>query len=628
MKKILLLLLILSSSLLIAQPVSKPLWALSGSNLSPTGSYNLLLGSSNTIGWNSIPYLRINSGTLQLWTGSAWSAVSHSGTLIEYANTNLSNVNQVIARVNLGVYSTGAIDTYLGAKLDTTLATTALRTGWSLAKTRTDLIVQDTTNWNTAYSHTLLTNNPHSVTATQVGLGNVTNESKATMFTSPTFTGTIQLGLSNIYHSILETNELKAYNNTSATTLYLNWANAGNIAVGGNVQVGASNLISMNATSGAVTASSLALGGATIGTNALAVTGTAIISGNVGLGTTSMPMPNGSGQVIYSADYPRLILRNSTTGNTANVGAVMYLVGNNLWLENDQSGYNIYLNQIGAGNIILNQNNVAPFTSVGNGAVANTLYLKSGSIFVGGYISDPTSGNKFAVNGNEYINGTGTFTDNVSLASTKYLYQAGDATTAGSWRQTATTSGAWALQYKTNANFVNQVSSDSAGNVAVRGTITSDKFAYGSVYIDDTYPDSIDVTSSAKYYTVGAKQGARGKAWTSGGVLKNVTVQDSSMTVGVAGKYEVSYSWSFQTITGITNGTFNFYIFVNDVKQEKTGAKRLMSGTNDLGVGAVAPTVLSLAANDVLKMKVISPSDASNTVAFQYAIMHVKRIDN
>ncbi|MDB4761380.1 hypothetical protein OAG04_00050 [bacterium] len=44
-------------------------------------------------------------------------------------------------------------------------------------------------NWNTAYTHTSATNNPHSVTATQVGLGNVTNESKATMFSSPSFTG-------------------------------------------------------------------------------------------------------------------------------------------------------------------------------------------------------------------------------------------------------------------------------------------------------------------------------------------------------------------------------------------------------------------------------------------------------
>jgi hypothetical protein len=38
-------------------------------------------------------------------------------------------------------------------------------------------------------SHTSDASNPHSVTATQVGLGNVTNESKATMFTNPVFTG-------------------------------------------------------------------------------------------------------------------------------------------------------------------------------------------------------------------------------------------------------------------------------------------------------------------------------------------------------------------------------------------------------------------------------------------------------
>ena len=38
-------------------------------------------------------------------------------------------------------------------------------------------------------AHTSNTSNPHVVTATQVGLGNVTNESKATLFTTPTFTG-------------------------------------------------------------------------------------------------------------------------------------------------------------------------------------------------------------------------------------------------------------------------------------------------------------------------------------------------------------------------------------------------------------------------------------------------------
>jgi hypothetical protein len=55
------------------------------------------------------------------------------------------------------------------------------------------------------------------VTATHVGLGNVTNESKATMFASPTFTGTVSgvtathVGLGNV------TNESKATMFTSPT---------------------------------------------------------------------------------------------------------------------------------------------------------------------------------------------------------------------------------------------------------------------------------------------------------------------------------------------------------------------------------------------------------------------------
>jgi len=66
-------------------------------------------------------------------------------------------------------------------------------------------------------NHTSDTANPHSVTATQVNLGNVTNESKATMFTSPTFTGTVagvtatHVGLGNV------TNESKATMFTSPT---------------------------------------------------------------------------------------------------------------------------------------------------------------------------------------------------------------------------------------------------------------------------------------------------------------------------------------------------------------------------------------------------------------------------
>ena len=39
-------------------------------------------------------------------------------------------------------------------------------------------------------AHIVNEENPHHVTAAQVGLGNVTNESKETMFTNPAFTGT------------------------------------------------------------------------------------------------------------------------------------------------------------------------------------------------------------------------------------------------------------------------------------------------------------------------------------------------------------------------------------------------------------------------------------------------------
>jgi hypothetical protein len=60
-------------------------------------------------------------------------------------------------------------------------------------------ITDNSSDWNTAYTHTSATNNPHSVTATQVGLGNVTNESKATMFTNPTFTGNVGFSHKKVY---------------------------------------------------------------------------------------------------------------------------------------------------------------------------------------------------------------------------------------------------------------------------------------------------------------------------------------------------------------------------------------------------------------------------------------------
>ncbi len=76
--------------------------------------------------------------------------------------------------------------TSLGGSI--TLAT--ITNGSSIVSGSSQIDVTATTNYSTISSHISNTSNPHSVTATQVGLGNVTNESKATMFTNAALTGT------------------------------------------------------------------------------------------------------------------------------------------------------------------------------------------------------------------------------------------------------------------------------------------------------------------------------------------------------------------------------------------------------------------------------------------------------
>ncbi len=44
--------------------------------------------------------------------------------------------------------------------------------------------------WNAGYTHSTTKGNPHNTSKSDIGLGNVTNESKKTMFNSPEFTGT------------------------------------------------------------------------------------------------------------------------------------------------------------------------------------------------------------------------------------------------------------------------------------------------------------------------------------------------------------------------------------------------------------------------------------------------------
>jgi len=128
------------------------------------------------------------------------------------------------AHVGLGSVENTALSTWAGSTNITTLGTVTVGSApasdvyaWAKAATKptytaTDVGLSNVTNESkaTMFSSPTFTGTVTGVTATHVGLGNVTNESKTTMFASPTFTGTVtgvtatHVGLGNV------TNESKA----------------------------------------------------------------------------------------------------------------------------------------------------------------------------------------------------------------------------------------------------------------------------------------------------------------------------------------------------------------------------------------------------------------------------------
>jgi hypothetical protein len=102
-----------------------------------------------------------------------------------------------------------------------------------------------------------------SVTATDVGLGNVTNESKSTMFASPTFTGTVSLGASTIETLSINpaaltgavtldcrTNSVFYYTSNASANWTLNFRGDGSTTMNAFLAVGQSVTVVLLATQG------------------------------------------------------------------------------------------------------------------------------------------------------------------------------------------------------------------------------------------------------------------------------------------------------------------------------------------------------------------------------------------
>ena len=200
-------------------------------------------------------------------------------------------------------------------------------------------------------------------TATEVGLGNVTNESKATMFTSPTFTGTV----SGVTKAMVG---LSAVENTALST----WAGSSNITtVGtlGSLSVTATITGSVSGNAGTVTNGVYTTGDQTI---AGIKTFTAINTGKISA-TNSSSSTSTTGAISYGtnsytdtglmanftssiAGYNQVIIQNTSAATTASANLIL---SNNLGTATTNYG------EIGI--------NSSTFTGSGSANIPGAVYI-------------------------------------------------------------------------------------------------------------------------------------------------------------------------------------------------------------------------------------------------------------
>jgi hypothetical protein len=147
-------------------------------------------------------------------------------------------------------------------------------------------------------------------------------------------------------------------------------------STGGGLFTGSSNYATVL---GSATATSLQFG-----TNGIVRT-TITSAGDVGIGTT-LPsgIVNGGGLVIYNSLYPRLILQNSTTGTSTNAYSGMYMVGNDMYVQNPLA--TLYLVTLAGSSVMTIKTTGNVLITAGNGT-----YPASNSTSYGLQIFDNTT---------------------------------------------------------------------------------------------------------------------------------------------------------------------------------------------------------------------------------------------
>lgn len=176
------------------------------------------------------------------------------------------------------------------------------------------------------------------ITATMVGLGNVTNESKATMFTSPAFTGTVSgvtaamVGLGNVNNTSDASKPISTATQTALDGKQATLVSATNIkTVNGNTLLGSGDIVvgggATSSTSG-VAATATASGTQTI-THNLGRTPTIIriysIS-NFTSSTSATPVPFSTGVWNSSGNRCVYMVINGTTTQVSQTSTVFSVI--------------------------------------------------------------------------------------------------------------------------------------------------------------------------------------------------------------------------------------------------------------------------------------------------------------
>jgi nicotinamide mononucleotide (NMN) deamidase PncC len=152
---------------------------------------------------------------------------------------------------------------------------------------------------------------------------------------------------------------------------------------------------------------------------------------------------------------------------------------------------------------------------------------------------------------------------------------------------------------------------DNAGNAYFAGSVTSTSVqSYGSMYWATS--EEVTVGAADTWYEVNP---------TTTGSVSGVTFANGDLTVGSAGLWWIG--WTVSTAAATATETFEVSISVNDTVQDPICTISRKYSSADVGASA-GQCLLSLAANDVVKLEVLN-DDAAHNITFLHGNITIRK---